>query len=136
MAYKHIFCMDKCSVYLDKDANAPIGYFKGYVPFQTFMQMADEIHRIRVENNSNKQLNNCEEMMVLSEDIQKWLNTFWLPRAINTGLRFMAIVLPRDAYGRLSVEKAKANLLSLNGSVQVRYFRKEEEARQWIRSCP
>jgi hypothetical protein len=126
--------MGKSYSYYDEGDRIAVGVFKGFIQKEDFVRIAEELQDLRFRNNSCRQLNICEEMMVLSCDILKWLNDVWFPKALTTGLKCFAFVIPRDLYGRLSMDRANRSFDKLPG-LEIRYFDSENEARQWLNGC-
>ena len=70
--------------------------------------------------------------MIDPED-QEWVNTDWLPRAIEAGYRKVAIIVPEDIFSQIAVddimEKAREE-----APVEDHYFTNLEEAKAWLKA--
>ncbi len=119
--------------YYDADIKAAIGIFKGFVNSDEFKRIAEDLHQVRIDNRSNKQLNNIEDMKVLTVDIREWLKDVWFPRAIETGLKYFAFVVPKDLVGSLSMKDANEEAQFIP-DMEIKYFDNETSAREWLKS--
>lgn len=125
--------MKETGAYYDKEIRAAIGVFNGFVATEKFKEVATELHNIRKKNYSTKQLNNISDMKVLSQDVQKWLNEVWFPKAKLTGLKHFAFVIPKDIFGKMSMESSNSND-DITSGIEIKYFDSESSAKQWLSS--
>jgi hypothetical protein len=126
--------MDKGISYFDEEEQLAVGVFNGFLHKDDFKNIAEGVNNLRIRHQAFMQLYLCENMMVLSDDIMKWLNENWFPEALSTGLKCMAFVVPQDLYGRLSMERAYSSLWK-SKELRIQYFNTEIDARQWLRNC-
>lgn len=65
-------------------------------------------------------------------DAVAWLDEVWLPRAYNSGIRYLAHVARTGSFG----ESAGEELLKgkIGAKIQVRIFTDKEEALRWLKS--
>jgi hypothetical protein len=68
----------------------------------------------------------CE---IIAVEDQDWTNSNWAKRAIEAGLRYNAIVLSEDIFGRLSIEAITEDAKV----VKVKYFDNIAEAKEWLK---
>jgi hypothetical protein len=122
--------MDSKAFY-DKTNGIATGYFNGFITSDKFKHIADELHDLRKNNKSVKQLNNIENMKVLTPEVQKWLNDIWFPKAKKTGLKYFAFVIPKDIFGKASMENANKNDKVTEG-IEIQYFPTETDAISWL----
>jgi|GEM_PF-1142475 len=125
--------MDTKTSYYDNESKAAIGIFKGFVTPGEFKNIANSLHEIRTANKSNKQLNNIEDMKVLTEDIRIWLKDEWFPKAVETGLNYFAFVVPKDLVGKLSMKDANKEAQAVP-NMEIQYFDNEVSAKKWLKS--
>ncbi|MCT4637279.1 MAG: hypothetical protein N4A72_06190 [Bacteroidales bacterium] len=125
--------MKESRAFYDQETHSAIGIFKGFLTSDKFKKIAEELHDIRKENDSCKQLNNIEDMKVLSQDVQTWLNDVWFPKAKTTGLKYFAFVVPKDIFGKVSMESANSDEQTTNG-IEIKYFDNETDAKNWLKS--
>jgi len=123
--------MTESKAFYDATCKTAIGHFVGFIKPEEFKKIAEELHELRRKNFSCKQLNNIEEMKVLTADIQKWLNDVWFPKAKQTGLKYFAFVVPKDVFGKMSMENANKNTTNEFG-IDIQYFQSEASAKAWL----
>ncbi len=125
--------MKESGAFYDQETKAAIGMFKGFLTTDKFKSIADELHEIRKKNNLSKQLNNIEDMKVLTQEVQTWLNDVWFPKAKINGLKHFAFVVPKDIFGKVSMESANADSSTTQG-IEIEYFDDENKAKAWLKS--
>ena len=107
---------------LDTEAQCALLTFKGFLSTSQFIEIAEQAHDLRKNNGSCKQLNDIEDMSVLTQEIQQWLGTVWFPKAIETGLKFFAFVVPKNALGKMSMENANKKADTKKTGIEIEYF--------------
>lgn len=127
------YTMKDSGAYYDNEIKAAIGIFSGFLTSDRFKEIANELHDIRKKNFSSKQLNNISDMKVLTQDVQKWLNDVWFPKAKVTGLKHFAFVIPKDVFGKMSMESANADTKTTAG-IEIQYFDDDNKAKEWLKS--
>lgn len=73
------------------------------------------------ENKSHKLIVDISDMGVMSISDQKWLQSEWNERAIKSGLRYMAFVVPKDIFGKVAMQNA-TSADKLKQEVIINYF--------------
>jgi hypothetical protein len=72
-------------------------------------------------------------MKVLSKEIQDWIDVTYFPSAKESGLKHFAFIVPKNTFGKLSMEKVNADASKLY-EMQIEYFNDENEASRWLNS--
>jgi hypothetical protein len=116
----------------DKETTCAVLSFKGFLTTQQFIDIAEQGHTLRLSNNSKKQLNDIEDMAVLTQDIQKYLKEKWFPKAVETGLKYFAFVVPKNVLGKMSMKGA--NTEADKTGIEIQYFDNLTEAKKWLMS--
>lgn len=124
--------MSESKAYYDAETRAAIGVFSGFLSSDKFKEIAEELHGIRQKNMSYRQLNNINDMKVLTQDVQTWLQNVWFPKAIATGLKYFAFVVPKDVFGKMSMENA--NSQTDETGIEIQYFDNDAAAKTWLKS--
>lgn len=125
--------MVESKAFYDIESGAAIGHFQGFLGTEKFKQIAEQLHDLRKKHSSSKQMNNIEQMKVLTPEVQKWLNEVWFPKAKITGLKYFAFVVPKDVFGKVSMENANKNS-EVTGGIEIKYFTTESQAKEWLKS--
>lgn len=116
----------------DKETKCALLSFKGFLTTQEFIAIAEQGHTLRKSNNSKKQLNDIEDMAVLTQDIQKYLKEKWFPKAVETGLKYFAFVVPKNVLGKMSMKGANTD--ADKTGIEIQYFDNLSEAKKWLNS--
>lgn len=103
-----------------------------YVEGDEFRKAADVTLNLLERRQACKLLTNSSEMRVLPQDDQRWVDEDWRPRATEAGLRYNAVVAPKNAIAQLTVENMMKKVPA--GAIELAYFSDVEEARSWLRS--
>jgi hypothetical protein len=102
-----------------------------YVAGEEFRKAADSTLNLLERRHACKLLTNSSEMRVLPQDDQRWVDEDWRPRATAAGLRYNAVVIPKNAIAQLTVETMMKKVPA--GAIELAYFSDIEEAKSWLR---
>ncbi len=94
--------------------------------------MGELINAIR-ETKCGKVVTDTRKLGAISPEDQEWSATEWATEAIKTGYRKLAIVMPEDVFGLMSVEDTM-NSVQSDQLVSFGYFRTTDEAKKWLSS--
>ena len=99
-------------------------------------KLLDKIHDFFVKNNCDKINNIMQNMGVLPPELQEFVNTSWMPRMAQAGLKYVALVIPKSASADYTVEKVRDQVADQRekGGIEEAAFGTIEEARAWIAS--
>lgn len=103
---------------------------------QKMKKFLDKIHDLFKKNNCDKFTQIMVNMGVLPQDLMQFINTDWMPRMIQAGLKYVSLVVPKSASADYTVEKLKDELEEQRSqsAVEEATFTTIEEARGWIAS--
>lgn len=124
--------MENNKFYFDKTINTVIVTYDDYIPADEFKEISEKLNTFRINNHAIKQLNNIEQIGVLSEEIRLWLHDTWLPKAFKTGLKFIAFVTPKNAFGKWSLNEVTKDKTLFN-NIEIKYFSTFDEAKNWLK---
>lgn len=82
------------------------------------------------QKGASKWLGDTSNMSAISADDQHWSNTDWFPRAISGGIKRMAVVIPKSAIAKMSVQ----NIVSKFDNLEVHNFGDKSEAVHWLKN--
>jgi hypothetical protein len=102
----------------------------GFVRGENLKTGLDEALTFFKGKNGKKWLGNTKELGVFGIDTQKWINENWFPRFLATGVRYMAVVVPSDALGKMSVEAVVSTVQGTN--LMTHYFDNSDAASKWL----
>lgn len=101
------------------------GYSEGDI-YRTLLNQAIELLK---RYGTAKLLGDTRRSEVISVEDQDWSNNDWAKRAVEAGLKYNAIVLSEDIFGRLSIESIVDNAKV----VKVKYFDNVSSAKEWLK---
>ncbi len=116
-------------VFYDEQVDCVCIELKGYLESHIYRGLLDRVIDLLKKYNTSKLLGNTSNSEVISVEDQDWSNNDWAKRAVKAGLRHNAIVLPKDIFGRLSIESVIDNAKI----VKVKYFNSMAEAKDWLK---
>lgn len=82
------------------------------------------------EKKASRWLADMREQKVLVQADQDWTVQDWTPRAVSTGLKKSAFVIPESALGQLTLKKITSRVGEYE--LKMAYFSSLEEARKWL----
>lgn len=116
------------SISYDAASHAVLSIWKT-APTSTEFRMAmnKTIDAIR-DHQTGRIVSDTRNLGAISPENQEWSNNDWAPRAIAVGYQKIAIVLPADVFGQISVE----DIMNKVGDLSFHYFNSMEEGIKWI----
>ena len=98
--------------------------------------LLNKIHEYFVKHNCDKINNIMQNMGVLPPELQEFVNTSWMPRMAQGGLKYVALVLPASASADYTVDKVRDQVVDQREKtgIEEAAFGTIEEARAWIAS--
>ena len=63
-------------------------------------------------------------------NLQKWTNNVWFPRVLESGIKYIAVVVSETALARMSVKA----IMTKSGGTTNKYFDNLAEAEEWMNS--
>lgn len=120
-----------CDIIWDQEVGAVILKWKGYASSDQFKEAMDKGLELLKSKKANKWLGDCTNFVTLKKPDEEWSNTSWSPRAIQSGLNKIAIVLPINTIQKNIVDR----VLNGNGEevIQAGKFTNYEEALGWLK---
>jgi hypothetical protein len=119
------------NIFFDDDINAVVMEWDGYATSAQFKEGTELMLNTLIQHNAFKVLADIKDMILIGYEDQKWLETHFLPRAIQFGFKAIAIIRPDSYFNKMAVEtisyKVDAEKLTIN------FFDNTEEAREWLK---
>ncbi|MBY0424549.1 MAG: STAS/SEC14 domain-containing protein [Cytophagales bacterium] len=115
--------------YLD-DIKSGIGRWKGFISGNDYRNALNSAADLFKEKKIYKWIANLSEMETITDEDQKWANEDWFPRALQAGLKRLAIIVGTDVFNQMSVEQIMSNVASMD--LKTQYFDSEEKAKAWM----
>ena len=115
----------------DKDLDAVIMEWTGFTGKEEFREANEEVLNLIRETGAKKIIGDLRNMKIINVNNQKWLYEDWLPRAVNEGLQYAALIESEDFFNRKSIHNVVEKMPE---NITIRYFKLKLAARSWIRS--
>jgi hypothetical protein len=125
--------MERRVVRLGFDESVPcvVMEWDGYATVEQFRTGNEEVLALIRERGARKLLGELRSFTLIHRESQEWLNETWIPRAIDTGLRACALVMPVFYFNRVAVEQVTERIGS--PALRVSFFQETISAREWLR---
>jgi hypothetical protein len=118
------------SVRWDEAAKSVVVEWEGWADSSEFASLLDAELQALEEHRGSRLLADCRRQRVLSPKDQERANREWLPRALKSGLKRFAIVVPASVVADMNI---RASLDKASGlGLEVGFFATVEEAREWL----
>jgi hypothetical protein len=119
-----------CTVGYDAEVPCVIMTWKGYATSREFREANERILGVLTERGASKLLGDIKEFVLIGADDQQWLSSNWIPRAVEAGLRTVAMVTPVFYFNRVAVESVGRTLDP--DALILEHFDNRDAARQWL----
>ena len=118
-------------IYYDTAISAVVMEWKGYATSDEFKEGTEYMLRTLSANNAYKVLADIKEMTIIGMEDQQWLDTNFLPRAMQAGFRAIAIVKPDYYFNKVAVESISYKISK--DKLTINFFDNAAEAKEWLR---
>jgi hypothetical protein len=82
------------------------------------------------QHRGSQWLADCAAMKAVKQSDQEWLDQSWFPRALASGLRRMAVVIPTSGLTKMNVDDMMGRVPA--AKLEVAYFATAAEAKEWL----
>jgi hypothetical protein len=121
-------------IFYSHDINAVIMDWNGYSTSKQFREGTEMMLKVLVENKTSKVLAEIQDMVIIGGEDQVWLETQFLPRAIKSGFKAVAMVKPKSYFNKIAVETVSYKIDK--EKLAISFFDTVEEAKNWLQSLP
>jgi hypothetical protein len=118
----------------DPDIECVYMTWRGYHTSALFRSENEQVLSVITRHRARKMLTDIRYFVLIGASDQEWLNSYWLPRAFEAGLRTCAIVAPVFYFNRVAVQGVVERMEP--NALKVEYFDSPEMARRWLLSLP
>jgi len=119
-----------CSVGYDQDIPCVTMVLKGYATSPLFRETNERVLACIKEKKASQILGDLRDFILIGAVDQDWLNDVWIPRAMEAGLRRVALVQPSYYFNRVAVENVTGR--TDRTRLAVAYFEDSDAARRWL----
>jgi len=108
--------------------------WKGYATSAQFRAANERVLLEIRERRASKLLGDVKDFVLIAGDDQGWLATNWIPRALQAGVRKIALVMPRFYFNRVAVDAVAQRLAHEFAAnvVAIEYFETRTSAHKWL----
>lgn len=108
----------------------------GFVTDEEMKAIMDgHYYRLFADSGCNKKICDTTLLEGSFDGVNEWFATYFLPKLMQAGLRYNAIVLPRDIFAQMAMnENTEQVEATAADAFQVRMFGSFEDARTWLKS--
>ena len=105
--------------------------WKGYQNSHQFREGTVRMLSVLQETGAREVLGDIRDMVLISQEDQQWVVGQFIPLAIGSGFRALALLQPRHYFNKVAVQTIAYQVKS--EQLQIRFFEREEEAVRWLR---
>ncbi|MFW5955709.1 MAG: hypothetical protein ACOCSK_03110 [Rhodothermales bacterium] len=107
-------------------------HFKKYAYGEHFRNVLDKGYEVLKENNAQKWLSDDRNISALKKEDGEWAETVWVPKVLEAGWKYWAMVLPKKVVGQMNLR----HFINANAErgIVVNVFSDPEEALSWLES--
>lgn len=113
------------------EADCVIMEWKSFATSEEFRQGLNEGLKLIQQQQAANWLADLRKMEAIDPEDEQWSNEDWFPRALQAGIKRMAIVPSEDIFNSISVENIM-NAIAGTGLV-THYFKEPLEAKSWLK---
>lgn len=129
------FQTDTATVSWNEKAKAVHVEFNTYVHSDELRAICDKAMVLQQEKKAQRMISDNRKLTVISQEDQQWVSTVHNQRIQDSGIKFVAIVLPEKAIGKLSMKRVVASSVAFD-DIQTAFesFDNVEDAEEWLNS--
>jgi hypothetical protein len=121
---------DVCTIRYDPEGRCVVMVWQGYATSAEFRAANERVLAAIYAHRATNLLGDVSRFVLIGATDQNWLNDNWIPRAIEAGLRRVALVQPTYYFNQVAVENVGRRLDATR--LQLSYFGDMASARDWI----
>jgi hypothetical protein len=108
--------------------------WEGFNEAGSFRPIMERVLEMMKSKGASRMLADLRDAKVNSPEDQKWLYEDWMPRAIQAGLRSMALVVPKSTIAQLGLRRS-IQRIDKNDFLTA-HLEDVKGARKWLKSQP
>ena len=114
----------------DPGSGAVFIEWHGWADSTEFALLLEAGLRALKQYHGSRWLADCRNMKTIAQADQDWLDRSWFPRMLAAGLQRMAVLMPKNALAKMSVETILGKVPGTK--LEVSYFATVGAAREWL----
>ncbi|NUU59929.1 hypothetical protein [Paenibacillus agri] len=130
-----VFKTDSATVSWNEKAKAVHVEFNTYVHSDQLRAICDKAMELQQEKGAQRMISDNRKLSVISQEDQKWISTVHNQRIQDSGIKFVAIIMPEKTLGKMSMKRVVASSVAFDDIKTVfESFESVEEAEEWLNS--
>jgi len=117
-------------IYYDVNINAIVMEWHGYSTSSQFKEGTELMLNTLIKHNASKVLADIKDMVLIGMEDQEWLHSDFLPRAIKSGFKAIALIRPDHYFNKVAVESISYGIDKENITINI--FDDLGEAKGWL----
>lgn len=114
----------------DNEMDAVLMKWNGYATSPQFREGTELMLNTLIQHRASKVIADIKEMTLIGMEDQQWLDTYFLPRAIDHGFKAIAIIKPDSYFNKVAVESISFKVAG--DKLKIQLFNNLEDAREWL----
>jgi hypothetical protein len=108
--------------------------WKDFVPSKEYIELLEKVYHYSVQHKCDKNLVDMRSMKVIPEDVLEWMQSNWLPRMLQEGIKKFALINTKSIIASMTVGKVVDGVREIGSELGLRnaFFDELEGARTWI----
>ena len=123
---------DFLNIQWDEASQSVVMVWKSFAKGDKFRNGLDEGLELLRAKDARNWLADLRDLGTVTKDDQEWSNENWYPRAINAGVRKMAVIMPKSVISTMSVTRILTKVEKVD--IETRYFDDLEASKVWLSS--
>ena len=120
------------NIYFDPALDAVVMQWNGYANSSQFREGTELMLNELINNKTSKVLADIKNMVLIGSEDQKWLEEYFVPRAMKFGFKAVAFVRPDNYFNQIAVESVTYKIGT--DKLKIEFFDARAEAEKWIAS--
>jgi len=108
--------------------------WKDFVPSDEYIELLEKVYHYSIQHKCDKNLVDMRNMKVIPEDVLEWMQSNWLPRMLQEGIKMFALINTKSIIANMTVGKVVDGVREIGSDLGLRnaFFDELEGARTWI----
>lgn len=120
------------TIFFEPDLNCVVMEWKGYATSEQFREGTELMLNSLIKNKTTKVLADIQDMVIIGTEDQHWLNSLFLPRAMQFGFKSVAIIKPNSYFNKVAVESVSDKINK--EELAINFFESKQHATEWLKS--
>jgi hypothetical protein len=121
-------------IFFDQEINSVVMEWRGYANSSEFKEGTELMLNTLIKNHAYKVLADVRDMTLIGMEDQQWINTVFLPRAMEFDFKVLAIVRPNHYFNKVAVENISEKVDK--NKLAIEFFDTAEHAKEWLSLVP